>query len=91
MKEARALYESANGHRWQSIRDPSGTLFIHHEANAASGGHVEHKNVVAFLSRGNSPEQRELLRLIGASDRNPCRGTPSPRVPSLERQISLDG
>jgi hypothetical protein len=29
------------------------------------GGHVEHEDVVAFLSRGDGPEQRELLRLIG--------------------------
>ena len=38
MKKARKLYESANGDRWYLIRDPSGALFIHHEANAASGG-----------------------------------------------------
>jgi hypothetical protein len=53
MKKARKLYESANGDRWYLICDPSGALFIHHEANAA------------FLSRGDGPEQQELLRLIG--------------------------
>ncbi|MFC1459903.1 hypothetical protein ACETIH_25005 [Microvirga arabica] len=47
------------------IRDPSGGLFIHHEVNAASGGHVEHEDLAAFLSRGDGPEQQELLRLIG--------------------------
>ena len=26
---------------------------------------VEHEDIVAFLSRGDGPEQRELLRLIG--------------------------
>jgi hypothetical protein len=51
--------------RWYLIRDPSGALFIHHEANAASGGHVDHEGIVDFLSRGDGPEQRELLRLIG--------------------------
>jgi hypothetical protein len=65
MKKARKLYESSSGDRWYLIRDPSGALFIHHEANAASGGYVEHEDVVAFLSRGDGPEQRELLRLIG--------------------------
>ena len=65
MKKARKVYESANGDPWYLIRDPSGTLFIHHEANAASGGHVDHEDIVAFLSRGDGPEQQELLRLIG--------------------------
>jgi hypothetical protein len=40
-------------------------LFIHHEANVASGGHVEHEDIATFLSRGAGPEQQELLRLIG--------------------------
>jgi hypothetical protein len=66
MKEARKLYESSNGDRWYLIRDPSGTLFVHHEASAASGGHVEHEDIATFLSRGDGPEQQELLRLIGA-------------------------
>ena len=65
MTKARKLYESSSGDRWYLIRDPSGSLFIHHEANAASGGHVEHEDIVTFLSRGDSPEQQELLRLIG--------------------------
>ena len=65
MKKARKLYESPSGDRWYLIREPSGTLFIHHEANAASGGHVDHEDIVAFLGRGDGPEQRELLRLIG--------------------------
>jgi hypothetical protein len=65
MKKARKLYESPSGDRWYLIREPSGTLFIHHEANAASGGHVDHEDIVAFLGRGDGPEQQELLRLIG--------------------------
>jgi hypothetical protein len=66
MKKARKLYESSSGDRWYLIADPSGAVFIHHEANAASGGHVDHEDIAAFLSRGDGPEQRELLRLIGA-------------------------
>jgi hypothetical protein len=65
MKKARKLYESSSGDRWYLIRNPSGAVFIHHEANAASGGHVEHEDIAAFLGRGDGPEQRELLRLIG--------------------------
>jgi hypothetical protein len=65
MKKARKFYESSSGNRWYLIRDPSGVLFIHHEANVASGGHVEHEDLAAFLSRGDGPEQQELLRLIG--------------------------
>ncbi len=64
MKKARKLYESPSGDRWYLIRDPSGAVFIRHEANVASGGRVEHEEVAAFLSRGAGPEQQELLRLI---------------------------
>ena len=65
MKKVRKLYDSPNGDRWYLIRDPSGAVFIRHEANAASGGQVEHVEIAAFLSRGVGPEQQELLRLIG--------------------------
>jgi len=65
MKKARKLYESSSGDRWYLIGDPSGAVFIRHEANVASGGRVEHEEVAAFLSRGAGPEQQELLRLIG--------------------------
>jgi len=65
MKKARKLYASHDGDRWYLIRDPSGAVFIRHEANVASGGHVEHIEVGAFLSSGLGPEQQELLRLIG--------------------------
>ena len=65
MKKARKLYESSSGDRWYLIRDPSGDVFIRHEANVASGGQVEHEEIVAFLSRGAGPEQQEILRLTG--------------------------
>jgi hypothetical protein len=66
MKKARKLYESSSGDRWYLIANPSGAVFIHHEANLASGGQVDHEDTVTFLSRGAGPEQQELLRLIGA-------------------------
>ena len=65
MKKLRKLYESANGDRWYLIRDDAGAVFVRHEANAASGGHVAHIDVGAFLSSGQGPEHQELLRLIG--------------------------
>ena len=65
MKKARKLYESSSGDRWYLIVDPSGAVFIRHEANAASGGQVEHEEVAAFLSRGTGPEQQALFHLIG--------------------------
>ncbi len=65
MKKARKLYESPNGDRWYLIRDHTGAVFVRHEANAASGGHLEHIEVGAFLTSGQGPEQQELLRLIG--------------------------
>ncbi len=65
MKKARKLYVSSSGERWYLIRDPSGAVFIRHEANVASGGHVAHIEIGAFLSSGHGPEQQELLRLIG--------------------------
>ncbi|QRM29956.1 hypothetical protein [Microvirga sp. VF16] len=65
MKKVRKLYESSSGDRWYLIADPSGSVFIRHEANVASGGQVEHEEIATFLSRGGGPEQHELLRLIG--------------------------
>ena len=64
MKKARKVYESSSGDRWYLIGDPSGAVFIRHEANVASGGQVEHEDIATFLSRGAGPEQQELLRLI---------------------------
>ncbi len=35
MKKALKLYSSPNGDRWYLIRDASGEVFIHHEAETA--------------------------------------------------------
>jgi hypothetical protein len=75
MKKVRKLYESPNGDRWYLIRDPSGTVFVRHEANGASGGQVTHVGIAAFLSSGDGPEHQELLRLIGTLvDEQPVHG-----------------
>ena len=65
MTKARKLYESPNGDRWYLIRDAAGAVFVRHEANVASGGHITHVEVGAFLSSGHGPEQQALLQLIG--------------------------
>jgi hypothetical protein len=66
MRNARKLYESPNGDRWYLVRDSTGAVFVRHEANVASGGHIEHIEVGAFLTSGQGPEQQELMRLIGS-------------------------
>jgi hypothetical protein len=65
MKKARKLYSSPNGYRWYLIREASGSVFVRHEANLASGGPVAHIEIGEFLSTGQGPEQQELLRLLG--------------------------
>lgn len=65
MAKARKLYCSPNGDRWYLIRDASGEVFVRHEANRASGGHVALIEIGTFLGSGRGPEQQELLRLIG--------------------------
>jgi hypothetical protein len=65
MKKVRKLYDSPNGDHWYLICEPSGNVFVRHEANIASGGQVEHLAIGEFLSSGQGPEQQELLRLIG--------------------------
>jgi hypothetical protein len=65
MSKVRKLYSSLNGDRWYLIRDASGEIFVRHEANLASGGHVAHIEIGTFLSSGRGPEHQELLRLIG--------------------------
>lgn len=71
MKKARKLYDSPNGDRWYLIRDESGDIFVRHEGNAESGGHVAHMELVEFLRSGKGPEQQELVRLIGTLTEDP--------------------
>lgn len=62
----RELYHSSNGDRWYLARNPNTELvFVRHQANLPSGGHVTDIDVGPFLSQGNGPEQQELLQLIG--------------------------
>ena len=65
--KTRQLYRSVNGDRWDLAREiDSGRVFIKHEANEPSGGHVTEIEIGDFLiSGGHGPEHTELLRLIG--------------------------
>jgi hypothetical protein len=59
------LYTSPNGDRWHLCKEASGRLFVAHQANLPSGGHISRIELAEFLSRGYRPEQLALLRLIG--------------------------
>ena len=62
----RELYHSPNGDRWYLALDPdAGRVFVKHQANMPSGGHIAEIEIGAFLNQGNGPEHQELLRLIG--------------------------
>jgi hypothetical protein len=64
---SRRLYSSANGDRWDLVREPgSGRALVRHTPNAPSGGRASDIEVGEFLVQGgHGPEHRELLRLIG--------------------------
>jgi hypothetical protein len=63
---AEDIYRSANGDRWRLIRDTaSDRVFVRHEANPSSGGHVTDTDIEEFLSAGGSgPEYAALRRLM---------------------------
>src|SRR6516162_8138874 len=64
----RGLYRSANGDTWSLAREhATGSVFVRHAANPASGGQVTDMDLGAFLSTGEQhPEHEALIRLIGA-------------------------
>jgi hypothetical protein len=64
----RQLYRSGNGDTWFLAREPAtGSVFVRHEANPASGGQVTDMDLGAFLGTGEQhPEHEALIRLIGA-------------------------
>jgi len=64
--EARDVYASENGDRWQLAHDAgSRRVFVRHLANIPSGGHVTDIELAEFLSGPrDSPERQALVRLI---------------------------
>lgn len=84
MRNIRELYHSPNGDRWHLARDPdTGHVFVKHQANLSSGGHMAEIEIGVFLNQGHGPEHQELLRLIGTLAEEPppprreARKTPS--------------
>ena len=62
------LYRSPNGDTWFLARNPTtGLAVVRHQANASSGGQVTDIEIATFLSGPPHPEQKALLRVIGAS------------------------
>ena len=94
MAKARKFYCSPNGDRWYLIRDASGEVFVRHEANLASGGHVADIEIGTFLGSG-AARSRELLRLIGTlvNDRTAQASVPpaGPDVPELVDPLATPG
>ena len=64
--ELREFYASTNGDRWQlARRAASGKVFVRHQANLPSGGHVTDVDLAAFLGGpAGSPERVALTELI---------------------------
>jgi len=57
------IYRSQNGDVWRLVRDTvARRVFVRHEANPSSGGHVTESDVDDFLSRGNSGPEHVALR-----------------------------
>lgn len=61
------IYKSQNGDIWRLIRDAtSDRLYVRHEANPSSGGHVTEIGVEEFLSQGGSgPEYAAVRKHLG--------------------------
>jgi hypothetical protein len=64
--QLREVYASENGDRWLLARHAaSGRVFVRHEANIPSGGHVTDTELAEFLSGPpGSPERVALVDLI---------------------------
>lgn len=64
--QLREVYASENGDRWHLGRRVGSTrLFVRHQANLPSGGHVTDVELTAFLrSRRSTPEREALMQVI---------------------------
>jgi acyl carrier protein len=57
------IYHSANGDRWHLIEEArSKRIFVRHEANLPSGGHVTDTDIADFLNIGGSGPEYAALR-----------------------------
>jgi hypothetical protein len=63
----RELYRSSNSDCWYLCRNPSGEIFVLHQANIPAGGRVSQIELGDFLARAAyGPEQQALLQMIGS-------------------------
>ena len=76
--QKRELYSSSNGDKWFLSGDPAtGTVFVRHEANVSSGGHVTEMDIATFLSSGQrNPEHQALLKLLATLLKSETAATP---------------
>lgn len=65
--ELREFHAGENGDRWHLAHEaPSARVFVRHQANLPSGGHVTDLELADFLSGpSDSPERAALTQLIG--------------------------
>lgn len=64
--QTKVFYESSNGDRWLLARDvETSRVYVQHQANLPSGGHVTKIEVSSFLAAGAAgPEHQALRRLV---------------------------
>ena len=76
--QKRELHSSPNGDKWFLSGDPdTDNVFIRHEANVSSGGHVTEMDIATFLSSGQrNPEHQALLKLLGTLVKSETAATP---------------
>jgi hypothetical protein len=62
--KSRRLHTGPNGEAWYLVNDMTGPSILY-VSDGSTGGPAARDTIAAFLAAGDSPEQRELLRLIG--------------------------
>jgi transglutaminase-like putative cysteine protease len=67
---AEDIYSSPNGDRWQLVRDTMASrVFVRHQANASSGGHLTELALDEFMRHnGSGPEHVALRHLISTRE-----------------------
>lgn len=84
--QRRELYQSSNGDRWYLAHDTdSERLFVQHQANAPSGGHIEDFELGSFLNRAKgSPEHRALVLMLAELIKNDVKSDADELMPSSD-------
>jgi hypothetical protein len=66
--ERRELYRASNDDRWYLARDTeTGYVFVQHQGNRPSGGHIDDMEFGRFLDGPpDAPERRAFMRTMSA-------------------------